>query len=368
MDIEKLLQPISDDSPCGEDLSYDNAMMALETKRLGTPEQQYGDTVIPAQPPEWREVKNDAIALFERTRDLRVAAYLTEAELQMQGIKGFCEGIRLVKEMLSRYWEEAYPLLVDEDGDPDPDYRLNAVNLLAEAQAMDRALRRAPIVESRAAGRFSLADIRVAHGETEAAADPAAPRPDPALIDAAFMDTELETVQAILDAATGAVEDIKAITRQFNDNLGGIQTPDLNRITTTLNEIVPILRGEVAKKGGAVEGEEDEGGASVGGAGGRVVQSAPGQIASRPDVTRALDSIIKYYRDNEPSSPVPVLLERAKSLVNKSFVDILADLTPDGLEQAKVFMAKEPDLGGTSSSNYAAQESSSSSSASASDW
>jgi type VI secretion system protein ImpA len=49
-----------------------------------------------------------------------------------------------------------------------------------------------------------------------------------------------------------------------------------------------------------------------------------------------LDKICDYYERYEPSSPLPMLLKRAKRLATKSFLDILEDLTPDGVSQARI--------------------------------
>jgi type VI secretion system protein ImpA len=53
-------------------------------------------------------------------------------------------------------------------------------------------------------------------------------------------------------------------------------------------------------------------------------------------VLRILDALCDYYARNEPSSPVPMLLTRAKRLVDKSFIDIIRDLAPAGLAEAEV--------------------------------
>jgi type VI secretion system protein ImpA len=50
-----------------------------------------------------------------------------------------------------------------------------------------------------------------------------------------------------------------------------------------------------------------------------------------------IDRMCEFYAKNEPSSPVPLLLQRAKRLVSKSFLDVLRDLVPDGLNQAMLF-------------------------------
>jgi type VI secretion system protein ImpA len=58
-------------------------------------------------------------------------------------------------------------------------------------------------------------------------------------------------------------------------------------------------------------------------------------VSSREDVLRALDRVCEYYRRQEPSSPVPVLLERAKRLVGMDFLAIIKDLAPTGLHEVE---------------------------------
>jgi len=57
---------------------------------------------------------------------------------------------------------------------------------------------------------------------------------------------------------------------------------------------------------------------------------------SRQDAIRALDAAAEFFRRNEPSSPIPMFLERAKRLVSKDFLEVLADIAPDAVAQARV--------------------------------
>ena len=66
-----------------------------------------------------------------------------------------------------------------------------------------------------------------------------------------------------------------------------------------------------------------------------------GEIRTRDDVVRTLERLCDYFRKHEPSSPVPLLLQRAKSLVAKDFLAILRELTPDGVAQAEVIVGVE---------------------------
>jgi type VI secretion system protein ImpA len=54
-------------------------------------------------------------------------------------------------------------------------------------------------------------------------------------------------------------------------------------------------------------------------------------IATREDALRALDAVADFFRRSEPSSPVPLLVDRAKRLVSKSFLEVLADMAPDAV-------------------------------------
>jgi type VI secretion system protein ImpA len=59
------------------------------------------------------------------------------------------------------------------------------------------------------------------------------------------------------------------------------------------------------------------------------------QIRSRDEVIRALDKICEYYQRSEPSSPLPLMLERAKRLVPLGFLELIRDLAPDAVAQAE---------------------------------
>jgi len=42
-----------------------------------------------------------------------------------------------------------------------------------------------------------------------------------------------------------------------------------------------------------------------------------------------------FFKRTEPSSPIPMFLERAKRLVSKDFLEVLADIAPDAVAQAR---------------------------------
>ena len=97
IDVDALLEEISSDSPCGEDLEYDPQFGEMERAARGKAEQQFGDTIVEAVEPEWREVRDPALELFSRTKDLRVAVYLTQAMVHLEGFVGLRDGLTVLQ-------------------------------------------------------------------------------------------------------------------------------------------------------------------------------------------------------------------------------------------------------------------------------
>ena len=67
-------------------------------------------------------------------------------------------------------------------------------------------------------------------------------------------------------------------------------------------------------------------------AGAATASRQPGTINSREDASRALERVCEWIERNEPSNPAPLLIRRAQRLMSKSFIDIIRDLAPGGVE------------------------------------
>ena len=155
--IQDLLTETSAEPPCGPDLTYDNDFQSMESAAQGKVEQQFGDTVIPAEPPDWRDVERQASALMQRTKDLRVAVLLCRAWTILHGLPGTLQGLQLCAALLERHWEHVHPL--PEDGD---DYfmRMNALGTLSDVTGFVRDLRNADFLRG-ALGQISVRDAEL---------------------------------------------------------------------------------------------------------------------------------------------------------------------------------------------------------------
>src|SRR5574343_1110944 len=159
LDLDALAAPLTADAPCGPDLEYDADFLALQEAGAGRPEQQYGDTVIAAEPPDWPEVMRRAQALSQRTRDLRVTVWLLRAQARLHGYAGAARDLALLRRLPDTHWAHPHPALDADDGD-DPTMRLNALAPLVHAEAALADLRAAGLGPGR--GSLRLRDLELA--------------------------------------------------------------------------------------------------------------------------------------------------------------------------------------------------------------
>lgn len=336
-DVDAMLQELSPEEPCGPNLEYDPSFLELEQVAKGKPEVQYGGTVTPAVPPDWKAVRSITQDLIKRSRDLRIAVPMARSLLNMQGIGGFAAGLLLIEKLIETRWETVHPQLDPDDGN-DPMSRINTIAALCESSTVLRDVKESVLVASRAHGRFSLRDIDIATGELEAPAGEE--KPSLAVIDAATMDIELNDLQAVCQALNNAFESSQRIERVLTEKVGVGQALDLSALSKLLKRARDFMQERLSRRGGAETADAgDAAGAAAdapaGDTGAQAAQPRPrsDEIASREDVVRVLEKICAYYAKYEPSSPVPLLLERAQRLAMKSFVEILQDIAPDSLTQ-----------------------------------
>jgi type VI secretion system protein ImpA len=340
VDIESYLEAIDSENVCGEDLQYDAEFIALEQAIKGKPEQQVGDTIQAAEPPNWREVKKSAEQLLSRTRDLRVLVSFLRALIATEGFAGFNDGMALIKALVEQRWDSIYPQL-DPDDDNDPTERVNILMSLCDHETILRPLQQTPLVESRGLGRFSLRDVFVATGKITVSDNESGIASS--TIDAAVLDSDLESLKQILAAVSSGLDNLNALERFVTEQVGVNDAPSFGDLRNLLKESRALLTDWLEIKGGgevavADEAESEIVADNVKAAAAAEKKSAPGAINNTQDVLKALNLVCEYYKKNEPSSPVPIFIERGMRLVGKSFMDALKDIAPDGLDQAKVIM------------------------------
>lgn len=343
---ETLLRELGEGAPSGaEDLEYDPDFIALAQLIEGTPEKRVGDKVIEeGREPPWREVKSKALALMERTHDLRVTIFLLRALLRTDGLPGLRDGIYLLGALIEKYWETLYPQL-DPDDNNDPTQRVNILMGLCDRDAMILPLLNVPLCSSRAIGTFNLRDIHIATGKLTISENEKTKAANSATIIAAFKDCQPEILRETETALSESVEYLSRIESYLNEKLGASSAPNFANILQIFREMDDAVVKNMVAAGSAPQNDPappPQPRDVIPSPTHRPNQSNPPQkvtpmeeITSRQEVITMLEKICTYYERNEPASPVPLLLKRAIGLVDKNFLAIMEDLAPDSVSNIK---------------------------------
>ncbi len=115
VDFEALLAPIPGASPAGESLRYAGTYDAIKKAREAEEELSQGDWKHEPKVADWRAVTTLATeALKSKTKDLQIAAWLTEALVKRSGFAGARDGFSLMRQLHERFWDSLHPM--PEDG------------------------------------------------------------------------------------------------------------------------------------------------------------------------------------------------------------------------------------------------------------
>ncbi len=328
IDLKQLLGATSEDRPCGDDLEYDPLFGEMERAAKGREEQQIGDTVIAAEDPDWAKLRTHALAILERSKDLRAAVQLTRALLRTDGYAGLADGLALIKGYLEDYWESLFPQL-DPDDNNDPTIRLNTLLNLCDPLEFLVPISKLPLVSSGRMGQFSLRDIEIATG-TLANADSELRQYSLEQIEAAFHEVDparLQATQSLIRQCIGATDGISYVV---GEKIHEADSLFLQPLTQLLKAAERELADRFWSGNSADLIDSVYPGNPESASGAPRDHSVNGAINNRDDVIFNLERICRYYARHEPSSPVPLLLQRAKRLVTMGFHDIVQDLAPEG--------------------------------------
>lgn len=338
-DLDALLAPVDDAAPAGPDpATSDPLFQAVAQAARGQIDYQFDgkDEVTVYRPPNWVEVKRQALECLGRCRDVRLAIILVRGLTAEAGPAGLAQGLGFLERLLATFWETAHPAPDPSESDPGERYftRINALKLLAQSDGLPREILAAPLVEARGVGRFSMRQVQLAQGK--GAPGPGETRPELGIIQAA-----LEQDQGIAAKRTEAAR-ARAATQALGARLRaelGTAAPDLAPLDALLGELARVL-GADDTAADAAGGVGDEAPPSSGAP--TMSAAAAVQLGTRGEVLAALDGILAFYRDNDPASPIPLFVSRIRRLVPMAFPDLLRELAPSGLAELERLADVDP--------------------------
>jgi type VI secretion system protein ImpA len=336
--LERLLAPISDAYPGGEDLQFHEVFdLIKEARRADDPMLPQGDWSTSLKVAEWGKViQLCEAALSTQSKDLQLAVWYAEAQVHQDGYRGTALGFRLIAGLLGRFWEALYPR-------PDPngelDERVSKLEWL-DIQ-LDRVLREQPLVSPQYGG-YNWYQWQASRN-TENLKRRGADAYDKAIAEGAITGNAYdkgardsgvlwfkELVADLAIAHTAYDDLVRAVNECF-----GPAAPSLSKMRAAFNDCSEVAKRFFGEYSGGMIAPEATFGSE--GAQSESIEFSSPQLTvtttppadSRAEVIRKLHAASYWFRSHEPHSPVPLLIERAIHWAEMSFEDWLSEVIKD---------------------------------------
>lgn len=387
-DFDKLSAPISDDAPCGPDLRDDPAFRDIEDAPGEFASQSAGDL---------RKVVKRCVEFLEKTKDQMPAIIAAQASVRAGDFDVANAALQLIKSFSESYWEDFHPGPAEEMAIG----RVNELSALSRPAAFILPLQRAALakmpspstvefnaamlnqaaapvlewtsenesalgakIESGAMTTVAAKAMKTTHegarmlrtimrsiAPAALAADRAAGAGEDASVDAGqaaalavTLRGQIATAGAPLKAMSDVLYDIMAIYDGHS-----VDSPSFGPVISQLKSIDTAIEGfldvfpdpdELPEPGEDVA--ESPGVTAAGGAP-RPASFSAGTPQSRADVAAAIEAICRFYAQNEPSSPIPLMLQRVQTWIHKDFIDLIREIAPNGVDEVTRLLAISSD-------------------------
>lgn len=294
-------EPIAGESPTGENAQGDDAFTRITDsfRALTSMEARSSDEIQAAgeSRPTWKAIGEDSFTLLkDRSKDMRLASYLTIALFHEEGFNGLAAGLKVMRGLLENFWENLFPPLRLMRG------RKSALEFIVSAVA---------------GGEDGTGGLLRALGgkELEAWDETRAGHPSDSQFDKAYAE-----LQGKCDAVKDAGESLKAIVEKVYELFPDEQFPLVSPLVSTLEAVERDLNEtlERDKKPDPSAEPSAAGGASADAGGARPAAAASRPAAALPeaapesaaDIYDLLVKVAPVLRKENPSGPAAYRLMR----------------------------------------------------------
>ncbi|MFD1745013.1 type VI secretion system protein TssA [Rhizobium helianthi] len=343
MNFDELKIYISEDRPCGENIRInteardvyfkikDARGLARASERMVNP----GENV--SLSPLWQEVRTLGLRILTSySKDIEVLAWLTEAEVRLNGYAGLRDVYGLTVSLLEQYFDALHSI-----GDEDDEERFApfaGLNGIGSEGTLIQAIRLTPLIPGAKFGQFTLWDFQVSQrpGQERVRED----------LENAFANLNVAQISGQFAAISDCIALFDRITEILEQKCGAL-APASSNTRNVLAEAAAALRflGHISEEGeeGAAGSlvSETEQPLSVDGAAAQHLVRKPSAdaISSREEAFEILLAVARYFKKTEPHSPISLSLETLVRRGRMGFSDLLAELLPDAHQRQAVLTA-----------------------------
>lgn len=316
--IAQLLVPVSAAQACGEDLSFSSELDDIAKARLhDDPTLDQGEWVVALKEADWAFVgKHSARLLESKSKDLRLAVWLAEAQAKTRHLRGLGDGFAVLAGLCEHYWDGLYPR-----GD-DGGFEQRIGNLGWLLGRTPQLVKEMPVTEDPVC---TWAEFDMARQRASAVPDPADQVWGNAAADTGMTLAELEALrrkssaafnQALLADARYCLATLGELERVIDGRLGAdgpVFSAAREALQAAVHFLAPLGGGGAASPA-AVAGMANGTGRPHGlDAADCAAGQTTGAPQERAQALAQLRQVAGFFRRTEPHSPVAYLADKAAS-------------------------------------------------------
>ena len=328
--MNEFIAPIQPDNVAGVNVEYDDEFLALMAMLQDRPEQQYGDLVVEASVKDWNAIHQACRNILTyKSKDLVVMGYYTQSAIVLRGVAGLSEGLDIITANIDEYWEQIFPSLIDEEGEYDPDYRINALSLFFSYDGLIKELKNAPLVKNGLSGKWYL--VKEIEELLDGQQDD---YPGGNLRLAVDLRIAMDDVGSPISQLQRAHHNIQRIKSIFNTN--GIHEPLKFDVIEQLTRRILALLDDATQTDNNHRQDKpiaDTTSRALAHESPTKLDWSNYQVSSRQDAQFLLEKICQYFERHEPSHPAPLFIRRIQKLMNLNFYEIMRDISPESLDR-----------------------------------
>ena len=324
---DDLLNPIEGANPSGASLRYDPAYDKIKEARREEAQPPPGMTEQDRKVSDNVQViKLTTDLLTNKTKDLQLAAWLTEALLKQKGFGGLKDGLSLCCGLVDKFWDTLYPEI--EDGDVES----RGAPLGFVGTKLEMPLKFVPVVEK---VKYGILDYQQSHEvgyEDQAKSDEAKKKRAqsvkegklaPEVFDKAFEETPKKFYAQAEKDLDASLENLARLKKSCNEKFGddgptfGPLQSGLEGVRHTVHAFLqkkrekepdPVEPAPAAEAGPGGEGAAP--GAAPIRAGVFITVEGSSEPADRVDAIKKIAEAAAFLRRREPQSPASYLMLR----------------------------------------------------------
>ncbi len=348
IDIESLLNPISEDSPCGpppdEDMSPTSIYQAIKSERESARAAERrsihdGDSL--EADGHWQRITELVPEFLQNnSKDLDVCGWYAEAQLRRNGFAGLRDAFKLIQGIINTFWDSLHPM-PDEFGIETRVSCLSGLNGEGAEGVLIAPIRKARLTDSFDPGPFSLWQYKQAIDFKNTSDDQARAAKIEAAgfsiddIERSVQETDANFFVNLRDDINECISVYKAVGAKLDELCGIHDAPPVKTIIEVLEDCLSAIN-HLAKDKFPIDAAEEETesdagaeGAAEGGQANVVQKTVRGPIASRDDAFKQLIEIADFFKKTEPHSPVSYVLQKAVKWGNMPLGELISELITD---------------------------------------